>query len=83
MFMWCWMKGQGSGSACKVDSARFEKASSTSVLSILGCFYAAPEVEFISPNLFHMHQMSDIENAAHVRLVYVSSHWVFIGEVCK
>lgn len=62
--MWFIFEGQDYCSACKDDSARFEKASWTSALSILGCVYAATEVEFIS-HFSLMHSMFHIENVTH------------------
>lgn len=54
IFLLMWiiiLLGQDSGCVCKDDGARFQKASSTSVLSILACLHKAPEVEFISQTL--------------------------------
>lgn len=44
------MLGKDDRCICKVDSARFKKNLTTSVLSTLGCLFSAPEVE-LDPSL--------------------------------
>ena len=45
MFFFCSV-GSHCGSFCKDDTCRFKENSSSSILPFMGCFFAAPEVEW-------------------------------------